>query len=250
MTQADACIPRQATDHQCRFTGKERDTESGNDYFGARYYDPTIDRFISEDPSGFAGGINVYAYAYDDPIDFGDPSGLKPPDPGPSCGGQGAGCSPDPNCSGSGGGSTTQQRLLQAAHGALNLGIGVAKMATGIGLAVGTDGLAAGVGYYAFVDSFGNYGAAASQFAGAVSGNVEQGEQGAQASEVVFSPFGMTTYLATGGNVQDASTAASMESVITAPAIAGFTGDLPEAQDWGDLGQNVNDLASQNGSCQ
>jgi RHS repeat-associated protein len=33
-----------------RFTGKERDTESGNDYFGARYYASSMGRFMSPDP--------------------------------------------------------------------------------------------------------------------------------------------------------------------------------------------------------
>jgi RHS repeat-associated protein len=32
-----------------RFTGKERDTESGNDYFGARYYASSMGRFMSPD---------------------------------------------------------------------------------------------------------------------------------------------------------------------------------------------------------
>jgi RHS repeat-associated protein len=32
------------------FTGKERDTESGNDYFGARYYASSMGRFMSPDP--------------------------------------------------------------------------------------------------------------------------------------------------------------------------------------------------------
>jgi RHS repeat-associated protein len=35
-----------------RFTGKERDTESGLDYFGARYYGSSMGRFMSPDPSG------------------------------------------------------------------------------------------------------------------------------------------------------------------------------------------------------
>jgi RHS repeat-associated protein len=38
----------------CHFTGKERDTESGNDYFGARYYSNAMGRMISPDPSGIA----------------------------------------------------------------------------------------------------------------------------------------------------------------------------------------------------
>ena len=35
------------------FTGKERDTESGNDYFGARYYASTMGRMMSPDPGWF-----------------------------------------------------------------------------------------------------------------------------------------------------------------------------------------------------
>lgn len=75
--------------------------------FRARYYDPAIDRFLSEDPIGFAGGgPNLYQYAYDDPINFFDPSGFKPKDPGPPCGGLGVDCSPpgQPPCGGSGAG--------------------------------------------------------------------------------------------------------------------------------------------------
>ena len=41
----------------------------------ARYYNPAIDRFISEDPIGLRGGINQYAYAGDSPTIFTDPSG-------------------------------------------------------------------------------------------------------------------------------------------------------------------------------
>jgi RHS repeat-associated protein len=50
-------------------TGKERDTESGNDYFGARYYTPTMGRWTSPDPSGLVyadprnpQGFNMYSY--------------------------------------------------------------------------------------------------------------------------------------------------------------------------------------------
>jgi len=60
------------------FTGKERDQESGNDYFGARYYNANTGRFLSEDPAGFLGGINKYVYVGDDPTDFNDPSGRLP----------------------------------------------------------------------------------------------------------------------------------------------------------------------------
>jgi RHS repeat-associated protein len=58
------------------FTGKERDAESGNDYFGARYYNPQTGRFISEDPIGLAAGPNEYAYVGDSPLNFIDPLGM------------------------------------------------------------------------------------------------------------------------------------------------------------------------------
>ncbi len=41
----------------------------------ARWYDPEVGRFISEDPIGLVGGMNQYAFAGDDPINASDPSG-------------------------------------------------------------------------------------------------------------------------------------------------------------------------------
>jgi RHS repeat-associated protein len=45
---------------------------------GQRYYDPTLGRFLSQDPIGFAGGWNLYTYVGNSPVDRVDPSGLKP----------------------------------------------------------------------------------------------------------------------------------------------------------------------------
>ncbi len=42
----------------------------------ARYYDAQIGRFISEDPIGFQGGLNLYAYVGGNPLILVDPSGL------------------------------------------------------------------------------------------------------------------------------------------------------------------------------
>jgi RHS repeat-associated protein len=44
-------------------------------YMRARYYDANIGRFISEDPAGFQGGLNLYAYVGGNPIMLVDPSG-------------------------------------------------------------------------------------------------------------------------------------------------------------------------------
>ncbi len=53
-------------------------TTGENSYYRARYYDPAIGRFTSEDPTKFDGGINFYAYVTNDPVSSTDPSGLRP----------------------------------------------------------------------------------------------------------------------------------------------------------------------------
>ena len=58
------------------YTGRELDTDTGLMYYRARWYDPQAGRFISEDPIGFDGGMNWYAYVENNPINFNDPSGL------------------------------------------------------------------------------------------------------------------------------------------------------------------------------
>ncbi len=48
-------------------------------YMRARYYDPAVGRFISEDPSGFSGGqVSLYAYVGNNPTAFVDPDGNIP----------------------------------------------------------------------------------------------------------------------------------------------------------------------------
>lgn len=59
-----------------RFTGKERDTETGLYYHGARYYAPWLCRWTAPDPAGAADGQNLYAYAGNRPIGSSDPTGL------------------------------------------------------------------------------------------------------------------------------------------------------------------------------
>ncbi len=42
----------------------------------ARYYSPSLQRFVSEDPAGFKGGINLYSYVENSPVTYRDPLGL------------------------------------------------------------------------------------------------------------------------------------------------------------------------------
>jgi RHS repeat-associated protein len=60
------------------YTGQQTHAPSGLYYYRARYYDPRIGRFLSEDPIGLEGGQNLYGYALNDPIDLSDPLGLLP----------------------------------------------------------------------------------------------------------------------------------------------------------------------------
>ena len=58
------------------FTARERDAESGLMFYRARYYDPKIGRFISEDPIGFeANDLNLYRYVHNNPGTYTDPTG-------------------------------------------------------------------------------------------------------------------------------------------------------------------------------
>ncbi|MBK6781264.1 MAG: RHS repeat-associated core domain-containing protein [Gemmatimonadetes bacterium] len=61
-----------------RFAGREYDSESGLYYMRARYYDPALGRWISEDPIGVEGGHNLFGYSGNDPVNVVDPWGLDP----------------------------------------------------------------------------------------------------------------------------------------------------------------------------
>ncbi len=59
------------------WTGREWDEETGFSYHRARYFDPESRRWTQEDPIGYAGGENVYAYVGGSPMESRDPSGLR-----------------------------------------------------------------------------------------------------------------------------------------------------------------------------
>lgn len=85
MTMLGACAMN-STHQAPRSTGKERDAESGNDYFEARYYSSAMGRFLSPDWSAKAEpvpyakldnpqSLDLYAYVLNNPLDRTDPDG-------------------------------------------------------------------------------------------------------------------------------------------------------------------------------
>ncbi|MGE0407041.1 MAG: RHS repeat-associated core domain-containing protein [Candidatus Korobacteraceae bacterium] len=97
-------INPQSTTNHYKFTGKERDAETGLDYFGARYHSSTMGRFVSPDeydggPVEVYGGspappgplpyaditnpqsLNKYSYTYNNPLKYTDPAGHCVTDP-------------------------------------------------------------------------------------------------------------------------------------------------------------------------
>ena len=75
-TSYQAVRSQTETPKRYRYTGKERDEESGLYYHGARYYAPWLGRWTSCDPAGVVDGLDLYRYARNDPAKLTDPSGL------------------------------------------------------------------------------------------------------------------------------------------------------------------------------
>ena len=76
-TSYQAVRSQTGTPKRYRYTGKERDEQSGLYYHGARYYAPWIARWTSYDPAGLSEGLNPYTYARNNPLGFLDPSGTQ-----------------------------------------------------------------------------------------------------------------------------------------------------------------------------
>lgn len=61
------------------FTGAASPAQAGYTYLRNRWYDPTTGRFLTQDPIGLAGGVNLYEYAGSNPVSYSDPYGLCEP---------------------------------------------------------------------------------------------------------------------------------------------------------------------------
>jgi RHS repeat-associated protein len=65
-----------ASTNSFAYTGRELDA-TGLYFYRARYYSPSLDRFVAEDPLGLSGGdVNMYGYALQSPTNYVDPFGL------------------------------------------------------------------------------------------------------------------------------------------------------------------------------
>jgi RHS repeat-associated protein len=62
-------------DEEHGFTGKEWDPDIGLYYYNARWYDPELGRFISEDPAADPNNPNLYSYCANSPVMRTDPTG-------------------------------------------------------------------------------------------------------------------------------------------------------------------------------
>lgn len=70
-------ISESAIGNPWRFSSKRKDPETDLIYFGRRYYSPSMGKWITSDPSGFADGINLYTYLQHNPINAYDLYGLE-----------------------------------------------------------------------------------------------------------------------------------------------------------------------------
>ncbi|MBK8252196.1 MAG: VCBS repeat-containing protein [Polyangiaceae bacterium] len=69
----------EVSEKRFRYTGKERDDETGFQYHSARYYAPWLGRWTTADPAGMVDGPCLYGYCRGQPVSLNDPTGRETP---------------------------------------------------------------------------------------------------------------------------------------------------------------------------
>ena len=197
-------------DPRQKFTSKERDAESGLDYFGARYFSGAQARFTSPDwsatpqPVPYADlrdpqTLNLYGYVRNHPLNLADPDGH---------------CCWDYMVQW----ADAHPRTMLAGKATLNVAVASVKIAEAAGGAVAapaTGGLTLAVTVYQGIGAAGNLAAAGSQIVGAITGDVKSGETGAKVASAATTITGIATLVATHGDLDKAARAATLENAVT-----------------------------------
>ncbi len=216
------------------FTGKEHDSESGNDYFGARYFASSMARFLTPDWSAKVEpvpysklddpqSLNLYAYVRNNPLMYADLDGHDGSCP------KGSYCDALKNAwnqihqiANKVGAAAKQvadnPRVRLAAKAGLNTGIAAVKTgeaAAGALAAPVTFGATAAVTVYEGIGAAGNIAAAGLQTVGAITGDVKDYDKAADVVSSVTTISGVTTLVATHGDLEKASRNAAIENLIT-----------------------------------
>ncbi|MBP5761172.1 MAG: RHS repeat-associated core domain-containing protein [Verrucomicrobia bacterium] len=74
--QKNKVITESACGNRFLFQGREYDYDTALYYFRNRWYEPETGRWLSPDPIGISGGLNLYTFCGNDPVNFIDPDGL------------------------------------------------------------------------------------------------------------------------------------------------------------------------------
>lgn len=251
-----------------KFTGKERDQETGLDYFGARYYGALWGRFTAPDwaekaePVPYAKlddpqTLNLYAYVRNNPVSEIDEDGHESPiaqaaaqgDTGKLCSKSEKTCADERGVTANNNQNNAQAqqntaaRATQAGEAVANTTLGWVKVKTAAKISPSSEsGVGAAAAFYVGVSAAGNFAAGGIQAVGALTGKTEETEKMAEAAGTITSGPGLATFVAT-GDLNKAADAAALEGILTSnPKDLMSGGTLERAAKVNELRENIQQL--------